>query len=132
MRLGFLLILVVFAFILVAFAFVVETRAADFDRPLVSGVPEVHIRAAAVGADGYTRSVGVRRHDTNELVLCVDLGPEEEVVGTTEAIVNLGGEVFLTASAFDGIGCTGLESGPSADRQRIKFGPPGIPWMLVE
>ena len=124
MRLGFSLL------ILAIFAFAVETRAADIDRPLSSGVASVRIQASADTGVGLTRSVGLRREDTGVLVFCVPAGTGETVSGESDAIVNLGSEVLLSASAFDGVACSGLESLPSEDLYRVVFGAPGRPVLL--
>lgn len=104
--------------------------AADIDRPLESGIASVRIRASADTGVGLTRSVGLRRADTGALVFCAPAETGETVTGQSEAIVNFGSEVLLSASAFDGAACSGLESLPSADRYRIVFGAPGQPWLL--
>ncbi len=124
MRLGIALL------ILTVFAFATQVRATDMDRPLSSGVVGVTIRAATDTSTGLTRSVGLRRADTGALVFCAPAGTGETVSGPSEPIVNLGTEVLLSASAFDGDACSGLESLPSADRYRIVFGVPGQPWLL--
>ena len=116
--------------ILVVFAFAVQARAADIDRPLSSGVASVRIQASADTGVGLTRSVGLRREDTGVLVFCIAAAAGEEVSGKTNSIVNLGSEVLLSASAFDGDACSGLESQPSEDRYRVVFGAPGRPVLL--
>ena len=104
--------------------------ATDFDRPLQSGVAAVRIQAASPSSAGLTRSVGLRREDTLDLVFCAPLEPGAELIGESTPIVNLGGEVLLHAIAFDAHACTGLESLPSADRYRVVFGAPGKPMLL--
>ena len=116
--------------ILVVFAFAVQARAADIDQPLSSGVVSVRIQASADTDVGLTRSVGLRREDTGVLVFCVPAAAGEEVSGESEPIVNLGAEVLLSASAFDGEACSGVESLPSEDRYRVVFGAPGRPVLL--
>lgn len=105
-------------------------HADDMDRPLSSGVVDVAIRAATGTDVGLTRSVGLRRADTGVLVFCMPAGTGETVRGPSDPIVNTGSEVLLSASAFDGTACGGLESLPSADRYRVVFGAPGQPWLL--
>ena len=116
--------------VLAMLAFAVRVQAADFDRPLESGVVAVAIRASADTGVGLTRSVGLRREDTGQLVFCAALGTGEEVLGESDAILNGGAEVLLSAYAFDGEACSGLESLPSADRYRVVFGAPGRPVLL--
>ena len=125
MKLGFSLLL------LTVLAFAVQARAADIDSPLSSGVTSVRIQASADTGVGLTRSVGLRREDTGVLVFCAPAGAGEIVSGESDAIVNLGAEVLLVASAFDGAACSGLESLPSADRYRVVFGVPGRPVLLL-
>lgn len=125
MRLGFALLL------LTVFAFAVRADAADIDRPLSSGVALVRIQASSETGVGFTRSVGLRREDTGVLVFCVPAGIGETVEGESNAIDNLGAEVLLSASAFDGAACTGWESLPSEDRYRVVFGAPGRPTLLA-
>ena len=118
------------AFWLVLLLLAVPVHAGDIDRPLESGVVSVRIRASTEANAGFTRSVGLRRDDTGELVFCMAAGAGEEVNGPSDPIVNLGSEVLLSASAFDAADCSGVESLPSADRYRIVFGAPGTPWLL--
>lgn len=125
MRLGLSLL------ILVVFAFAVRVQAEDIDRPLSSGVVSVRIQASADTGVGLTRSVGMRREDTGDLVFCLAAAGGEEVSGESDAIENLGAEVLLSASAFDGEACSGLESLPSADRYRVVFGAPGRPVLIA-
>lgn len=123
MKLGFSVLF------LVAFAFVV--RAEDFDKPLASGVVAVSIQASEEPSAGLTRSVALRREDTGAIVFCAPAAAGETVEGTSEPIVNLGAEVLLSATAFDGDACSGLESLPSVDRYRVVFGAPGRPKLVV-
>ena len=118
------------ALIVFVFSCVEPAYAADIDRPLSSGVASVRILASADTGVGLTRSVGLRREDTGALVFCAPAGTGEEVSGETNSIVNLGSEVLLSASAFDGDACSGLESQPSEDRYRVVFGAPGRPVLL--
>lgn len=108
----------------------VPALADDIDRPLSSGVTQVRIQATGDTSVGLTRSVGLRREDTGALVFCAPATTGEIVEGESDAIVNLGAAVLLSAFAFDAPDCTGLESLPSIDRYRVVFGAPGRPALL--
>ena len=108
----------------------VPALADDIDRPLSSGVTQVRIQATGDTSVGLTASVGLRREDTGALVFCAPATTGEIVEGESDAIVNLGAAVLLSAFAFDAPDCTGLESLPSADRYRVVFGAPGRPALL--
>lgn len=125
MKLGLSLLIVT------VLACVEPALATDIDRPLSSGVASVRIRASDDTSVGLTRSVGLRREDTSALVFCIAAGTGETVEGTSDSIVNLGAEVLLVASAFDGEACSGIESLPSDDRYRVVFGAPRRPTLLA-
>ncbi len=116
------------------FLFTTDAAAVDMDRPLESGVITARVQTAPNSGDVlFTRSVSVVRIDTGESVLCLNsqgLG-DEILVGPTQAILNLGSDVFLEAYAHSELGCTGAKSPPSSDRYRVLFAGPEAPVLLM-
>lgn len=124
--------LATFAAVILLIVFVTSARATDLPAPLSTGTIHAKIQIPAANPDAdRTLSVGLRRADNGELVLCLLAANGDIVEGDTDPIQNLGSPVLLEGFSYSEPDCAGNVSSASSDRYRVVFSGPDPPLLLI-